>query len=88
MMIIVVAVVIDNWVNFLQIYNTTNSSNATPVARLCGSAIPAPIFLNTNVARIQFVTDESVTHRGYDITYTSSPLGGCSQNAAATNTSF
>jgi len=62
----------------MQIYNGTETSG-TPVARLCGQNLPSPIFLNNNVARIRFVTDESVTHRGYDITYTSSPLGQCFQ---------
>jgi len=61
---------------FLQVYNGTE--NSTEVARLCGSTIPNPIFLNTSSARLVFVTDSSVTHRGYDITYTSSPLGGWS----------
>jgi len=54
-----------------QIYNGANVS----VAKLCGSNLPNPIFLNTSSARLQFRTDGSVTRRGYDITYTASPSG-------------
>ena len=58
----------------MQVFSGANST--TSVAKLCGSTLPNPIFLNTSSARLHFVTDDSVTHRGYDITYISSPTGG------------
>jgi len=61
-------------VSCVQVYSGTN--NNTAVANLCGSYTPTPIFLNTNSARLELKTDSSVTRRGYDITYTSSPTGG------------
>jgi len=61
----------------MQVYNRSDSSSAQ-IAKLCGYTIPNPIFLDTNSARLQFRTDGSVARRGYDITYTSSPLGGWS----------
>ena len=60
-------------VTCVQIY-AGSESNVT-VARLCGFNVPNPIFLNTSSARLQFRTDQSVTRRGYDITYTASQLG-------------
>ncbi len=65
----------DSWLSVLmQVLNGTD--NATDVmATLCGSTIPAPIFLDTNSAELVFATDSSVQHTGFDITFLASPEG-------------
>ena len=57
-----------------QIRNGTNST-APEVAKLCGADIPDPVFISSNTAFLTFVTDSSVQHPGYDITYVASTNG-------------
>ena len=57
-----------------QIRNGTNST-APGVARLCGAHIPDPVFISSNTVFLTFVTDSSVQHHGYDITYVASTNG-------------
>ncbi|PVD35988.1 hypothetical protein C0Q70_02958 [Pomacea canaliculata] len=63
--------------DFLEIHNGSNASSPV-LARLCGSTLPDPVFIPSNVAFLRFVTDASVQHVGYDITFTSTTQGlGC-----------
>jgi hypothetical protein len=63
--------------DYLAIYNSTvvAAESLVPPSPLCGRTVPDPIFLNTNTALLKFVTDGSLTHAGYDITYLASPDG-------------
>ena len=58
-----------------QVYNGTSSNSSSLLTRICGSTIPSPVFIRSNIATIKFVTDHSITRRGYDFTYTASTLG-------------
>ena len=57
-----------------QVYAVT-AQNAQLLVRLCGNTLPNPVFLNTSSALLLFVSDYSLAHPGYDITYTASDVG-------------
>ena len=63
-----------------QIRNGTNAT-APEVAKLCGADIPNPVFISSNTAFLYFVTDTSVQHPGYDITYVASTNGKQAEEA-------
>ncbi|KAL5010260.1 hypothetical protein ScPMuIL_012565 [Solemya velum] len=74
--------------DYLQI-NNGSSRNDTIVSKVCGLALPDPVFLTSNVAFVKFVTDLSVTHSGYDISYTATTQGvGCGGNMTGINGSL
>ncbi|XP_070536661.1 cubilin-like [Ptychodera flava] len=65
--------------DFLAIYDGEDSSS-TQLAKLCNSAsLPNPVFASGNNIFMQFKTDRSITHNGYDITFSSasSSIAGC-----------
>jgi cubilin len=63
--------------DYLNIYDGPNDSSPLLIS-LCGIFIPDPIFLTSNVAFLNFVTDASVTYAGFDLTYTSNTVSsGC-----------
>ncbi|XP_033761795.1 cubilin-like [Pecten maximus] len=74
--------------DYLQIRN--GSTVTDPVAAtLCGFAIPDPIFGTGNSLWMAFRTDGSITHPGFDITYTASTAGmGCGGNITGINGSL
>ena len=53
-----------------KVYEGTDMSG-TQLANLCGTSSPDPIFINSNSLFMQFKTDRSITHPGYDATFTS-----------------
>ncbi|KAH3692443.1 hypothetical protein DPMN_194284 [Dreissena polymorpha] len=72
--------------DYLEIVNSTDTS---VYAKLCGWSLPDPVFVPSNIVRFRFVTDSSVTHPGYDITYTATSQGlGCGGNITGINGSF
>ncbi|XP_021357124.1 cubilin-like [Mizuhopecten yessoensis] len=74
--------------DYLQVRN--GSAVTAPVAAtLCGFAIPDPIFGTGNSLWLGFRTDGSLTHPGFDITYTASNSGmGCGGNITGINGSL
>ena len=57
------------------------NSSSQQVAKVCGTTLPPPVFLEDNKATLRFVTDNSASRRGYDITYVSSTQDrGCGGN--------
>ncbi|CAH1775425.1 unnamed protein product [Owenia fusiformis] len=72
--------------DYLEVYNGSDDS-AVLIQKLCGSSIPNPIFPSGNSVFMRFITDASLTHLGYDITYTSSP-NGCGGNITSTSGSL
>lgn len=59
---------------FLQVFNGSDYS-APQIGRFCGSTLPDPIFATGNNLMMRFRTDPSIRLAGFDISYTSSPLG-------------
>nr|KAG5692366.1 hypothetical protein BaRGS_007979 [Batillaria attramentaria] len=73
--------------DYLEIRNGTSSGSV--ISRLCGATIPDPVFVPSNVAYLNFKTDSSVAHIGYDISYTSTNQGlGCGGQLSGINGSF
>ncbi|XP_078582053.1 cubilin-like isoform X2 [Branchiostoma floridae x Branchiostoma japonicum] len=74
--------------DYLAFYNGTSTSD-TQLAKYCGQTIPDPIFPQSDVILMQFVTDSSVSHAGYDLTFSTSRVSsGCGGNLMATQGSF
>ncbi|XP_060075561.1 cubilin-like [Ylistrum balloti] len=74
--------------DYLQVRNGSTATAPT-VATLCGYAIPDPIFGSGNSLWLGFRTDGSLTHPGFDITYTASTTGmGCGGNITGINGSL
>ena len=59
---------------YLQVYNGSDAL-APVITQACGRNIPDPIFSSGNSLFLEFMTDNSLTMKGFDITYTSSPNG-------------
>ncbi|KAL3836256.1 hypothetical protein ACJMK2_021695 [Sinanodonta woodiana] len=74
--------------DYLEIKN--GSTSVSPLlARLCGFSLPNPIFAATNEIWLNFITDNSVVHQGYDITYTTTTQGvGCGGTLTGINGSL
>ncbi|XP_061178089.1 cubilin-like [Saccostrea echinata] len=74
--------------DYLEVRN--GSSALSPViGQLCGNTIPNPVFATGNSLWMSLVTDSSVSHRGYDITWTASTSGmGCGGNISGINGSL
>ncbi|XP_077993791.1 cubilin-like [Glandiceps talaboti] len=64
--------------DYLKVYEGTDMSG-TQLANLCGTSSPDPIFINSNSLFMQFKTDRSITHPGYDATFasTTNAMSGC-----------
>ncbi|XP_048237900.1 cubilin-like isoform X1 [Haliotis rufescens] len=74
--------------DYLELHNGTSLSDPQ-VSRLCGQVTPDPVFINGNQVYMNFKTDSSVNHPGYDISYTSTTEGlGCGGNITGINGSL
>ncbi|XP_013388746.1 cubilin-like [Lingula anatina] len=63
--------------DYLEIRNGSDAS-AGLVGKYCGNTLPDPVFATGNSIWMFFLTDNSVTHPGYDITFASSSSApGC-----------
>jgi hypothetical protein len=62
------------YIFFHQIMNGSSESGSQ-VGKLCGRTLPDPVFLNASSAYLLFVTDSSVQHPGYFITWLSTTNG-------------
>ena len=52
------------------------SAASSPIInQLCGNTLPNPIFATGDTLWMNLVTDSSIVHRGYDITWTASTSG-------------
>ena len=57
-----------------QIHNGSDASSPI-IRKVCGWMIPDPVFATTNAVWMNFVTDTSLAHPGFDITYTTTTQG-------------
>ncbi|XP_053408750.1 cubilin-like isoform X2 [Mercenaria mercenaria] len=74
--------------DYLEVRNGSDPTSPT-IRRICGWALPDPVFATTNSVGFSFITDQSVTYPGYDITYTATSQGvGCGGNITGINGSF
>ncbi|XP_069122184.1 cubilin-like [Argopecten irradians] len=74
--------------DYLQVRNGSTASDPV-AATLCGYALPDPIYGTGNSLWLGFRTDGSLTHSGFDITYTASTAGmGCGGNITGINGSL
>ncbi|XP_070174131.1 cubilin-like [Littorina saxatilis] len=74
--------------DYLQVRNGT-TNQAPEVARLCGRTLPDPVFLPSNTAYLNFRTDTSLQHPGYEISFTSTTGGqGCGGQLTGINGSL
>lgn len=74
--------------DYLEIRNGSTSSSPL-INQLCGNTIPNPIFATGNTLWMNLVTDSSIVHPGYDITWTASTSGmGCGGDIVGINGSI
>uniref|UniRef100_A0A8C5PBH1 Cubilin n=1 Tax=Leptobrachium leishanense TaxID=445787 RepID=A0A8C5PBH1_9ANUR len=57
--------------DFLEVRNGTESDSPL-IGKYCGTNLPNPIFSRSNVLQLVFKSDIITSHRGYEITWTSS----------------
>ncbi|XP_010605410.1 cubilin [Fukomys damarensis] len=58
----------------LEIRNGGDSSSPL-LGTYCGSLLPSPVFSQSHMLYLHFKSDNSISRSGYEITWTSSPLG-------------
>ncbi|KAK3105916.1 hypothetical protein FSP39_008473 [Pinctada imbricata] len=74
--------------DYLQIHNGS-SADSPVITQLCGNTLPNPVFATGNTIWMNFMTDASVTHPGFDISWTATPQGiGCGGELTGINGSL
>ncbi|XP_030055456.1 cubilin isoform X1 [Microcaecilia unicolor] len=63
-----------NCYDFLEVRNGSDA-NSPSLGKYCGAALPNPIFPKNRALYLRFKSDSSISHRGYEITWTSFHTG-------------
>ncbi|NXG41986.1 CUBN protein, partial [Psilopogon haemacephalus] len=61
--------------DFLEVVRNGSDAQSPLLGRLCGSAVPSPIFPSNHELYLRFRSDSAGARDGYQITWTSSPTG-------------